>query len=125
MRQAWGCRAAAPRTDRAAATAPARCRQTARGTVAHCRRSICAMARWFRAFVAWLVASGCSASIAPIEVADGCPDQPVRGPMQYADDPRSRLIDDFEHDSTFIPEIDGRDGIWVEGDDSTGDVAEA
>src|SRR5689334_366329 len=83
------------------------------------------MVRSTRAFVLLLAVGGCSTSIEPIEVAAGCPDQPLRGPSQYADDPRSRLIDDFEHEGTAIPRIDGRDGIWVEGNDETGETTES
>ena len=62
----------------------------------------------------------CDGGIAPIEVAAGCPEQPLRGPSEYADEPESLLIDDFEHDSTSLPRLGGRDGAWILGSDGTG-----
>ena len=83
------------------------------------------MARTLRA-AAWLLTlAGCSASVAPIEVAAGCPDRPVRAPAQYADEPQLRLIDDFEHEGNFIPKVDGRTGFWVVGTDDTDGTVEA
>jgi hypothetical protein len=81
-------------------------------------RTLCALG-WLLVFAA------CESSIAPIDVAAGCPDQPVRGPARFADEPPQRLIDDFEHEGGFIPKIDGRNGFWVLGDDETGGSAEA
>ena len=75
--------------------------------------------------VALLVIAGCSASVAPIDVAAGCPEQPVRGPSQFAGEPAQRLIDDFEHEGTFIPELEARDGLWILGSDETEDALDA
>lgn len=73
-----------------------------------------------RGGTAWLlVLAGCSASVAPIEVAAGCPERPLRGPSRFADEPGQQLIDDFEHDSAFIPKLEGRDGLWILGSDET------
>ena len=80
--------------------------------------SLCALS-------ALLAIAGCSADVAPIEVAAGCPLQPVRGPARFADDPEQALIDDFEHESPSLPRLGGRDGFWVLGEDGTGGHFEA
>jgi hypothetical protein len=69
--------------------------------------------------MAALAIAGCEARVAPIEVAAGCPDQPLRGPSRFADVPQQRLIDDFEHDKPSLPRLGGRDGFWVLGDDAS------
>jgi hypothetical protein len=77
----------------------------------------------------WLIAAlgftACSASVEPIEVAASCPDQPIRGPSQFAAAPEQQLIDDFEHESQSLPRLGGRDGAWILGSDSTGAHLEA
>src|SRR5690348_10023473 len=65
--------------------------------------------------MAALTIGGCDVDVAPIEVADGCPEQPLRGPEQFADEPSSQLIDDFEHANTALPHQGGRNGFWVLG----------
>jgi hypothetical protein len=69
--------------------------------------------------------AGCDARVAPIEVAAGCPEQPLRGPSRFADEPEQQLIDDFEHESPSLPRLGGRDGAWILGSDSTGMHLEA
>jgi hypothetical protein len=67
-----------------------------------------------------LASSGCSASVAPIEVAPGCPDGPARGsaPAQAAAD--EDLIDDFEHEGNALPRRGDRNGTWALGFGSDG-----
>jgi hypothetical protein len=72
-----------------------------------------------------LVLVGCAMEVAPIEVAAGCPERPVRGPSQYAAEPEQQLIDDFEHEGGSLPRLGGRDGRWILGSDSSGDELEA
>jgi hypothetical protein len=69
--------------------------------------------------IAALGMAGCDAEVAPIEVATGCPEQPLRGPSRFADEPEQQLIDDFEHESASLPRIGGRDGAWILGSDNT------
>jgi hypothetical protein len=71
------------------------------------------------ASAAALAGNGCSRSIAPIEVAAGCPDQPVRGPDEWASEPADRLIDDFEGTDDTIARVAGRTGNWALGTDGT------
>jgi hypothetical protein len=70
----------------------------------------------------WLTAAlaigGCEASVAPIQVGPGCPEQPVRAPSRVAAEPE-QLIDNFESASAFLPRLGGRDGTWVLGSDGT------
>lgn len=69
---------------------------------------------------ATFLTSGCgSATLEPITVGLGCPDQPLRGPEAFASAPASRLIDDFEDDNAQLPVVGGRDGAWVMGNDLT------
>ncbi|MBN2577203.1 MAG: hypothetical protein JXP73_21760 [Deltaproteobacteria bacterium] len=62
--------------------------------------------------------AGCDPSVQPIEVAPGCPDQPVRGPAQFPP-AGDRLISDFELGSTNLAPVAGRDGSWIIGAEST------
>jgi hypothetical protein len=62
-----------------------------------------------------LVGFGCEVDLAPIAVADGCPEQPLRGPQAFAGQPSGLLIDDFEHADMSLPHQGGRDGFWVLG----------
>jgi len=57
--------------------------------------------------------------VQPIQVALGCPDQPLRGADAKADEPSDRLLDDFEDGDGWVVKVAGRDGLWVEGDDHT------
>lgn len=66
--------------------------------------------------------AGCGSSIEPIEVAAGCPGKPIRGPLQYADEPADLLISDFET-GLQLAEVAGRDGQWVEGSDGTSETS--
>jgi len=85
-------------------------------------------------FVLLVVLGGaCSPSVQPIVVAPGCPDEPLRGPDQYAGEPAELLIADFEPDpaansdggvqstgcSEKLHEIAGRDGSWARARDLT------
>jgi hypothetical protein len=60
------------------------------------------------------------APIDPIRVALGCPEAPLRGPDQFADEPADRLIDDFEGTAPQLPAVGGRNGAWIVGKDSSG-----
>jgi hypothetical protein len=68
-----------------------------------------------------LVKAGCGGEVDPIAVAPGCPDQPLRGPVSYASEPASQLIDDFEigdlPSDLLIAKVAPRDGYWVRGSD--------
>jgi hypothetical protein len=55
-------------------------------------------------------------------VAPGCPEQPLRGPLEYEDDPPGRLIDDFEDGDRKLFVADGRDGSWIIGSDTSGEL---
>jgi hypothetical protein len=67
---------------------------------------------------ALLMAGACDPSLAPIEVGPGCPQQPLRGPEQFAlAAPTDRLIDDFESGDNSLPRIGGRTGTWIVGYD--------
>lgn len=70
--------------------------------------------------------SGCgSAALEPIEVALGCPEQPLRGPGAFAGEPADVLIDDFEDGNPELATAGGRDGAWILGVDPTEGVATA
>jgi hypothetical protein len=66
-----------------------------------------------------LAAGACGTSIAPIAVAAGCPEQPLRGPDQFAAEAPDRLIDDFESGDAFLAAVGGRNGAWILGTDGT------
>jgi hypothetical protein len=68
---------------------------------------------------ATLALGACDSTLAPISVAVGCPDRPVRGPEAQANAPANRLIDDFEDGDVNINPAEGRDGLWVAGNDHT------
>jgi hypothetical protein len=68
---------------------------------------------------------GCAADVAPIEVAEGCPEQPLRGPSKFEDEPARQLIDDFEHEDLRLPRNGGRSGFWVIGTEDNGGHADA
>jgi hypothetical protein len=72
-----------------------------------------------------LAIAGCEAEVAPIEVAQGCPEQPLRGPAKFEDDPARQLIDDFEHDGLSLPKLGSRTGFWVIGKEDTDARADA
>jgi hypothetical protein len=55
----------------------------------------------------------CGASLTPIDVQPGCPEQPMRGPEQFASAPIDRLIDDFEDGDLLLPRVSGRTGSWL------------
>jgi hypothetical protein len=62
---------------------------------------------------------GCGASaLAPIDVAPGCPEQPLRGPDAWAGEPGDRLIDDFDDGDMYLAAVGGRNGAWIVGTDS-------
>jgi hypothetical protein len=66
---------------------------------------------------ALLMGGGCGVTVDPITVAEACPDQPIRGPLEYADEPIVQLISDFESGTTNLTPVGGRDGAWVLGTD--------
>jgi hypothetical protein len=72
-----------------------------------------------------LALSACDASVSPIEVGEGCPSGPERGPEQWVSNPDSRLIDDFERSDMFLPRVGGRDGAWILGSDDSFEKLEA
>jgi hypothetical protein len=72
-----------------------------------------------------LATAGCDVNIAPIKVADGCPEQALRGPSRRADAPEEQSIDDFEHEDDALPRRADRDGEWTMGWDGTGERPEA
>jgi hypothetical protein len=67
-----------------------------------------------------LLLSGCNATVEPIDVGAGCPEQPLRGPLEYADEAPGRLIDDFEDGDKQLVTAAGRDGSWILGWDMSG-----
>jgi hypothetical protein len=69
-----------------------------------------------------LASAGCDASLEPIEVGNGCPDQPLRGPLQWQDEPRENLIDDFEDGDLRIATASGRNGGWILGSEPSSGV---
>jgi hypothetical protein len=62
---------------------------------------------------------GCGAPIDPIQVGTGCPENPLRGPLAYVNEPVDQLISNFETGNAQLAVIAGRDGQWVEGSDGT------
>jgi hypothetical protein len=69
--------------------------------------------------LALLLGAGCDASVDPIQVAAGCPERPLRGPLAYVNEPRNHLIDDFETNTDALANVDGRNGLWVLGADGS------
>jgi hypothetical protein len=71
------------------------------------------------------ICGGCRPSVDPIEVASGCPGQPLRGPLGYVGEPANQLIADFEPrfpqlvPNNEVSPVAGRDGAWVLGWDTT------
>lgn len=79
-----------------------------------------------RSFMAWictLFSAGCSVSVEPIVVADGCPQQPARGTSRL-EATSANLLDDFEHEGASLPRRGGRDGMWVSASDGSSDEVE-
>jgi hypothetical protein len=62
------------------------------------------------AIASWLPA--CGATVEPIQVADGCPAMPLRGPEEWANAPLEAVIDDFEDGDLKVVDIAGRSGSW-------------
>ena len=56
---------------------------------------------------------GCDASLNLIEVQQGCPDMPLRGPASYAPAAPEAVIDDFDDGDLLLKRIAGRTGSWV------------
>jgi hypothetical protein len=69
--------------------------------------------------------AGCSVSVAPIEVAAGCPERPARASGQLETTAESDLIDDFEHEGASLPRRGGRDGTWASASDGSAEELEA
>lgn len=59
--------------------------------------------------------AGCGVSVQPIDVMEGCPDMPLRGPAEFAAAaPAENMIDDFEDGEVpALPMIGGRNGAWI------------
>jgi hypothetical protein len=69
--------------------------------------------------LAALTGGACRPSLEPITVGPDCPQQPFRGPEQYADEPADKLLSDFETGTTELAEVANRDGSWIHGRDLT------
>jgi hypothetical protein len=63
--------------------------------------------------LAVLATSACAVAVDPIEVPQGCPDMPLRGPRAVDDVPLDFLIDDFEDGDSMIAAVSGRNGVWT------------
>jgi hypothetical protein len=63
--------------------------------------------------VSVLVAGGCDSTVSPIQVAPGCPEQPMRRPEAWAATPATQLLDDFDTGDGKIAKVEGRDGAWL------------
>jgi hypothetical protein len=57
--------------------------------------------------------AGCNASLDLINVQEGCPEMPLRGPESYAPASPEAVIDDFDDGDLFLKRIAGRAGSWV------------
>jgi len=69
--------------------------------------------------LAALLGAGCSPSLEPIAVDPECPQQPLRGPALYANEPADRLLSDFESGTTELADVADRNGSWIHGRDLT------
>jgi hypothetical protein len=79
-----------------------------------------------RSLVCSLATSGaCSVTVAPIDVAAGCPAEPPRTAAPRETAGGSDLIDDFEHEGNSLPRRGGRDGMWALLSDGSADTLEA
>jgi hypothetical protein len=56
--------------------------------------------------------AACNAAVDPIDVKAGCPQQPLRGPEQFAPASPQSVIDDFENGDLLLPRTAGRSGSW-------------
>ncbi|MFZ5892564.1 MAG: hypothetical protein ACOY0T_16015 [Myxococcota bacterium] len=73
-----------------------------------------------------LMCGACTSEVEPIQVGEGCPSQPLRGPLEeVATEPADALIDDFERGDNQLPHLGARDGAWVVGSDATSVVLTA
>ena len=57
--------------------------------------------------------ASCESSLDLIQVQPGCPDEPLRGPNEFAGAPADAMIDDFEDGDMLLPRLGNRDGTWV------------
>jgi hypothetical protein len=57
--------------------------------------------------------AGCNASLDLINVQEGCPDMPLRGPEMFAPASPEAVIDDFDDGDLWLKRIAGRTGSWV------------
>ena len=59
--------------------------------------------------------AGCGVTVQPIDVMEGCPEMPLRGPAEFAESaPAENMIDDFEDGEVpALPMIGGRNGAWI------------
>jgi hypothetical protein len=57
--------------------------------------------------------AGCDPSLTLIKVPPGCPDQPLRGPAEFAPASPDDVIDDFEDGDLWLSRVAGRTGSWV------------
>jgi hypothetical protein len=62
--------------------------------------------------------------VAPIEVAPGCPEQPLQRVSPLEAQAEQQLVDDFEHEGFSLPRRARRDGAWAMGFDGTGERPE-
>jgi hypothetical protein len=72
-----------------------------------------------------LVGPACTANLDPIEVDLGCPQQPLRGPEEFAATPADLTIDDFEDGDLFLARVAGRNGPWIMTSDLTSTMISA
>src|SRR4051794_39696405 len=88
--------------------------------------SAAVMRRAIRALLLAALGVACACgdrSLDPIQVAGGCPQQPLRGPDEWAGEPHDQLIDDFEDGDAFLVAAGARNGAWILGNDgSTGEL---
>jgi hypothetical protein len=82
-------------------------------------RSVSPYRTWSGVLFAALLCGACSPSLDPISVERDCPTEPIRGPALDADEPRDRLLSDFEDGTAELVELGNRNGSWIHGRDLT------
>jgi hypothetical protein len=79
----------------------------------------CSVLRLIGAAMLMAQAGGGCGDVDPVVVAPGCPQGPLRGPLEWEQEPGNKLVDDFEDGNVMVVQVSGRDGSWVIGDDGT------
>lgn len=59
-----------------------------------------------------LLLPACNAAVDPIVVGPGCPEQPLRGPQEWAAASPEAVLDDFEDGNLLLMRVAGRVGSW-------------